>query len=86
MSSTSRNLSLGKITALDPAIAPTQFANCITNSQPPEDTVQTHIRRLKEYNNLKDIGQQLIGLIAENRGVRVGTLYETGEFGVSADD
>ncbi|KAL2263515.1 hypothetical protein VTK26DRAFT_6416 [Humicola hyalothermophila] len=55
-------------------------------SQPPEDTVQTHIRRLKEYNDMKDIGQQLIGLIAENRGVRVGTLYESGEFGVTPDD
>jgi hypothetical protein len=32
---------------------------------------------------MKDIGQQLIGLVAENRGVPVRTLYEQGEFGVS---
>jgi hypothetical protein len=37
---------------------------------------------LQEYNDIKDIGQQLIGLIAENRGVPVRTLYETGEYGV----
>lgn len=55
-------------------------------SQPAEVIVQTHIRRLKEYNDMKDIGQQLIGLVAENRGVPVGTLYESGEFGVSAKD
>ncbi|KAK4041301.1 hypothetical protein C8A01DRAFT_45546 [Parachaetomium inaequale] len=52
-------------------------------SQPPETTVKTYIRRLQEYNDMKDIGQQLIGLVAENRGVPVRTLYEQGEFGVS---
>ncbi|GAB1314748.1 hypothetical protein MFIFM68171_04958 [Madurella fahalii] len=55
-------------------------------SQPAEITVQTHIRRLKEYNDIKDIGQQLIGLIAENRGVPIGTLYESGQYGVTAGD
>ncbi|KAK4150852.1 hypothetical protein C8A00DRAFT_45843 [Chaetomidium leptoderma] len=52
-------------------------------SQPPEVTVKTYIRRLQDYNDVKDIGQQLIGLIAENRGVPVRTLYEGGEYGVS---
>ncbi|KAH6850492.1 hypothetical protein B0I37DRAFT_404309 [Chaetomium sp. MPI-CAGE-AT-0009] len=52
-------------------------------SQPPETTVKTYIRRLQEYNDIKDIGQQLIGFIAENRGVPVRTIYEQGEFGVS---
>ncbi|KAK4096921.1 PH domain-like protein [Parathielavia hyrcaniae] len=51
-------------------------------SQPPETTVNTYIHRLQEYNDVKDIGQQLIGLIAENRGVPVRTLYEKGEYGV----
>jgi hypothetical protein len=46
-------------------------------------TVKTYIRRLQEYNDIKDIGQQLIGFIAENRGVPVRTIYEQGEFGVS---
>jgi hypothetical protein len=52
-------------------------------SQPAETTVKTYIRRLQEYNDIKDIGQQLIGFIAENRGVSVRTIYEQGEFGVS---
>ncbi|KAL2022396.1 hypothetical protein VTK56DRAFT_5463 [Thermocarpiscus australiensis] len=55
-------------------------------SQPAETTVQTHIRRLKEYNDMKDIGQQLIGLIAENRAVPIRTLYDSGQYGVTAED
>ncbi|AEO56644.1 hypothetical protein MYCTH_2138386 [Thermothelomyces thermophilus ATCC 42464] len=52
-------------------------------SQPAEITVRTYIRSLQEYNDIKDIGQQLVGLIAENRGVPVRSLYEAGEFGLS---
>ncbi|KAK4185457.1 hypothetical protein QBC35DRAFT_534168 [Podospora australis] len=48
--------------------------------------VQTHISYLKDYNDMKDIGQQLIGLIAENRGVQIRNLYEDGQYGVTADD
>ncbi|KAK3994827.1 hypothetical protein QBC44DRAFT_357095 [Cladorrhinum sp. PSN332] len=55
-------------------------------SQPAEVTVQAHIRRLKDYNDMKDIGQQLIGLIAENRGIPIGGLYEDGQYGITADD
>ncbi|KAK0619532.1 Swi5-domain-containing protein [Immersiella caudata] len=51
-----------------------------------QSIVQNHIQLLKEYNEIKDIGQQLIGLIAENRGVTIGTLYENGDYGVTADD
>ncbi|THC94705.1 hypothetical protein EYZ11_005816 [Aspergillus tanneri] len=36
----------------------------------PATTVQRHIRLLHEYNEIKDIGQGLMGLIAEARGVR----------------
>ncbi|KAK0720234.1 hypothetical protein B0H67DRAFT_487189 [Lasiosphaeris hirsuta] len=55
-------------------------------SQPPEVTVQTHIRLLKQYNEMKDIGQQLIGLVAENKGVPIRALYEGGDYSVSAED
>ncbi len=55
-------------------------------SQPAEETVQQHIRLLREYNDLKDVGQQLIGLVAENRGVPVGRFYEDGQYSVTADD
>ncbi|KAF7596285.1 hypothetical protein BBP40_002429 [Aspergillus hancockii] len=36
----------------------------------PSTTVQRHIRLLHEYNEIKDIGQGLMGLIADARGVR----------------
>ncbi|KAL2162935.1 hypothetical protein VTH06DRAFT_6771 [Thermothelomyces fergusii] len=52
-------------------------------SQPAEVTVPSYIRSLQEYNKIKDIGQQLVGLVAENRGVPVRSLYEAGEFGLS---
>ncbi|KAJ3948809.1 hypothetical protein N0V92_012963 [Colletotrichum tropicale] len=48
--------------------------------------VARHVKLLREYNEIKDVGQQLMGLIAENRGATVGSLYETGEFGVGPKD
>ena len=41
---------------------------------------------LQEYNDVKDVGQQLIGLVADNRGVSIASLYRDGEFGVGRDD
>ncbi|KFY46261.1 hypothetical protein V495_02585 [Pseudogymnoascus sp. VKM F-4514 (FW-929)] len=49
-------------------------------------TVKAHIKRLHAYNEIRDIGQGLIGLIAEQRGVRIKECYESGEFGVGAKD
>lgn len=54
--------------------------------QPAETTVNDHIRLLRQYNKMKDVGQQLIGLIAENRGVPVGSLYADQDYGVGPDD
>lgn len=50
------------------------------------DTDQKHIGLLKEYNDVRDVGQQLIGIIAENRGLPVRSLYADGSFGVGPDD
>ncbi|OAA56546.1 DNA repair protein, swi5 [Niveomyces insectorum RCEF 264] len=50
------------------------------------DANRRHIARLKQYNDLRDVGQQLIGIIADNRGVPVRSLYADDRFGVGPDD
>jgi hypothetical protein len=54
------------------------------NRQPAAETVKKHIRLLHDYNDIRDVGQGLVGMIADNRGVRIGELYE--EFGVGLKD
>jgi hypothetical protein len=46
--------------------------------------VKEHIKLLHEYNELKDVGQGLMGLIADQRGVRIMEVQE--EFGIDAKD
>ncbi|KAK2778686.1 hypothetical protein FQN53_001714 [Emmonsiellopsis sp. PD_33] len=51
----------------------TPATNKTPSPLPPKDAtaiVQRHIRLLHEYNEIKDVGQGLMGLIAEARGVR----------------
>ncbi len=48
--------------------------------------MQNHIKLLQQYNDLRDVGQQLVGLVAENRGVSIASLYKAGEFGLSSLD
>jgi hypothetical protein len=55
-------------------------------SEDARNAVQEHIKLLQRYNDLKDTGQQLIGIVAENRGVPVASLYRTEEFGVGPED
>lgn len=50
----------------------------------PDAIVKEHIRLLHQYNEIKDVGQGLMGLIADARGVRLADIME--EFGVSAED
>ncbi len=52
----------------------------------PHDVVKSHIQLLQRYNDLRDVGQQLVGLIADNRGVSIGSLYKAGEFGLDPKD
>ena len=47
---------------------------------------ESRIEKLQAYNEVKDAAQELMGFVAENRGVAVGALYEGGEFGVSSED
>lgn len=46
--------------------------------------VKEHIKLLHEYNELKDVGQGLMGLIADQRGVRIVEVQD--EFGIDAED
>ncbi|KAL4761314.1 SWI5/SAE3 family protein [Aspergillus foveolatus] len=50
----------------------------------PSKTVKRHIRLLHEYNEIKDIGQGLMGLIADARGVRQVEVQK--EFGLGMKD
>ncbi|MCJ1349736.1 hypothetical protein MMC31_007977 [Peltigera leucophlebia] len=49
-------------------------------SHPASTTVQTHISLLHTYNEIRDIASGLMGIIADNRGVRARDIYE--EYGV----
>jgi len=48
--------------------------------------IKEHIARLHAYNEIKDVAQGLMGMVADARGVRVAELYEEGEFGVGEKD
>jgi len=49
-----------------------------------EHTVKQHISRLHAYNGIRDIGQNVMGLLAEQRGIRVVQVME--ECGVGEGD
>ena len=46
--------------------------------------VKAHIKLLHDYNEIRDVGQGLMGIIADNRGVRVIDIYN--DFGVGEGD
>ncbi|KAF2773492.1 hypothetical protein EJ03DRAFT_379836 [Teratosphaeria nubilosa] len=46
--------------------------------------IKEHISLLHKYNEIKDIGQGLMGLIADKRGVRIADVME--DFGVGEKD
>lgn len=54
------------------------------NRHDPTATVQRHIRLLHEYNEIKDIGQGLMGIIADARGLRQIEVQR--EYGVADKD
>ena len=47
-------------------------------------TIKDHISLLHKYNEIKDIGQGLMGLIAESRGVRNAAVME--DYGIGEKD
>ncbi|KAI9766803.1 MAG: hypothetical protein M1840_006278 [Geoglossum simile] len=50
----------------------------------PATTVKRHIKFLHDYNEIRDIGTGLMGMIADSRGLRVKDVYT--EFGVDVKD
>lgn len=44
-------------------------------------TVKAHIKLLHDYNGIRDVGQGLMGIIADSRGVRVRDVYPDFEVG-----
>ncbi|KND02227.1 uncharacterized protein SPPG_02709 [Spizellomyces punctatus DAOM BR117] len=49
-----------------------------------EEMLNSHIKLLHEYNEIKDVGQMLIGKCAEQNGTTTRSMY--GEFGLDPDD
>ena len=45
------------------------------------EVIKEHIKLLHKYNEIKDIGQGLMGLIADKRGVRIANVMEDFEMG-----
>uniref|UniRef100_V9LHQ8 DNA repair protein SWI5 homolog n=1 Tax=Callorhinchus milii TaxID=7868 RepID=V9LHQ8_CALMI len=48
------------------------------------EELEEHIHQLHEYNDIKDVGQMLLGKLAVIRGVTTRELYN--EFGLEVDD
>jgi hypothetical protein len=46
--------------------------------------IKDHIGRLHRYNEIRDVGQGLIGIIADQRGARIVDCMD--EFGVQVGD
>ncbi|KAF2142970.1 uncharacterized protein K452DRAFT_297485 [Aplosporella prunicola CBS 121167] len=52
--------------------------------QAAKDIIKEHIRLLHDYNEIRDVGQGLMGIIAESRGVRIKEVQD--EFGMTPKD
>ncbi|KAL8810621.1 MAG: hypothetical protein Q9223_001363 [Gallowayella weberi] len=69
-----------KIAALEAQIEDTKFkldeAAAKLKNPDPGQTVQNHIRLLREYNHIRDIGTSLMAIIANHRHVQLKRVYE----------
>ncbi|KAK3826389.1 MAG: DNA repair protein [Linnemannia gamsii] len=50
----------------------------------PSEMISTHIQQLHEYNEIKDVGQVILGKCAELEGTTIKKQYEN--FGLEMDD
>ncbi|OSS45533.1 hypothetical protein B5807_10278 [Epicoccum nigrum] len=87
--------SLKKLPAIQVLIERTRTSNVGLSDDDAEPTdaevhsaanriVKEHIKLLHEYNELKDVGQGMMGLIADQRGSRIAEVQE--EFGIDVND
>jgi len=52
-----------------------------SRTKDPQATVKAHIKLLHDYNEIRDIGQGLMAIIADNRVVRVSDVYRDFDVG-----
>lgn len=50
----------------------------------PNTTVREHIRLLHDYNEIKDVAENLMSMVAEDRGVLKADVYK--DFGVDPNE
>ncbi|KAK6350605.1 hypothetical protein TWF718_003794 [Orbilia javanica] len=82
-----RDSLLDQISALESQLANLNSQVSSTTEKlenPPKATIQQHIKLLHDFNEVRDIGLHLIGMIADERGV--GLKEVLGEFGVTEKD
>ena len=64
--------------------APDEDARVKIAMENADQKIKAQIKQLQRYNDIKDIGTQLMGMIAEKRDCRIAEIQE--EFGIKADD
>ncbi|KAF3926004.1 hypothetical protein ABW20_dc0107776 [Dactylellina cionopaga] len=82
-----RDSLLSKIADLESQFADLNAQITATNTKlenPAKSTIQQHIKLLHDFNEIRDVGLHLIGMIADERGV--GLKAVLGEFGVTEKD
>ncbi|EPS39324.1 hypothetical protein H072_6946 [Dactylellina haptotyla CBS 200.50] len=78
---------LSQIAALEAELANLKSKNSASTAKltnPAKSTIQRHIKLLHDFNEIRDVGLHLIGMIADERGV--GLKEVLGEFGVTDKD
>lgn len=57
------------------------LTSACSRNKDAQATVKAHIKLLHDYNEIRDIGQGLMGIIADNKGVRVRDVYRDFDVG-----
>ncbi|KAF3915449.1 hypothetical protein ABW21_db0200133 [Orbilia brochopaga] len=82
-----RDSLLNKIAALESELADVTAQTSTMTAKlenPAKSTIQQHIKLLHDFNEIRDVGLHMIGMIADERGVGLKTVL--GEFGVTEKD